>query len=233
MRQCRIFRLPARKDALACAMLRRFYGPSLAGLGLLFPVLGSPPSVDVLRQAKSGAPTVLRGMLHETRSSPLDLQLGGDLAGLPLGAVRYLTREDLQALPQVSYTVTDDANFGAPTQARGVDLEFLAREFAAVDEKALVVAICKDRYRAHYSQAYIQAHRPVLVLEVNGEPPTAWPKLRDGSASTMGPYLISHPHFIPSFKILGHEDEAQIPWGVVRLEFRNEQAVFGAIAPRG
>jgi mono/diheme cytochrome c family protein len=215
-------------------MLRRFYGLSLAGLGLLlFPVQGWPPSAHVLRQAKTDAPTVLRGMLHETRSSPLDLELGGDLAGLPPGAVRYLTREDLEALPQVSYTVTDDANFGAPTQARGVDLEVLTRELAAAAEKAFVVATCKDRYRAHYPQAYIQAHRPVLVLEVNGKPPAGWPKNKEASGSTMGPYLISHPHFTPSFKILGHEDEAQIPWGVVRLEFRKEQEVFGAIAPPG
>jgi mono/diheme cytochrome c family protein len=49
----------------------------------------------------------------------------------------------------------------------------------------------------------------------------------------MGPFLISHPKFTPSFKILSHADEPQIPWGVVRLEFRNEKAVFGAIAPRG
>ena len=49
----------------------------------------------------------------------------------------------------------------------------------------------------------------------------------------MGPYLISHPHFAPGSRTLGHEEEAQIPWGVVRLEFRNEQAMFGEIAPRG
>jgi cytochrome c2 len=29
------------------------------------------------------------------------------------------------------------------------------------------------------------------------------------------------------------QDEPQIPWGVVRLEFRDEAKVFGAIAPRG
>ncbi len=28
-------------------------------------------------------------------------------------------------------------------------------------------------------------------------------------------------------------DEPQIPWGVVRLEFRDEKSVFGAIAPLG
>jgi len=28
----------------------------------------------------------------------------------------------------------------------------------------------------------------------------------------MGPYMISHHNFTPSFKILSHEDEPQIPW---------------------
>jgi mono/diheme cytochrome c family protein len=45
--------------------------------------------------------------------------------------------------------------------------------------------------------------------------------------------MISHPKFKPSFKIFSHSDEPQIPWGVVRIEFRNENAVFGTILPRG
>ena len=49
----------------------------------------------------------------------------------------------------------------------------------------------------------------------------------------MGPYMISHPKFTPSYKILSHLEEPQIPWGVVRIEFRDEKIVFGAIAPRG
>ncbi len=33
--------------------------------------------------------------------------------------------------------------------------------------------------------------------------------------------------------MLSHEDEAQIPYGVVRIEFRKEPVVLGAIHPRG
>ena len=172
-------------------------------------------------------------MLREKRSSALDLEVGGDLAGLPAGSVRYLTREDLKSLPQVSYTVADDGNFSGAVQVRGVELEALAREFAGGGDKTLVVAVCGDLYRAHYPQAYVQAHRPMLVLEINGEAPAGWPKSKEGPGSGMGPYLISHPHFAPSSKILGNEEEAQIPWGVVRIEFRNEQAIFEEIAPRG
>jgi mono/diheme cytochrome c family protein len=77
------------------------------------------------------------------------------------------------------------------------------------------------------------AHHPVLVLAVNGKPPSGWPKASGGHGFDMGPYMISHEKFTPAFKILSHTDEPQIPWGVVRLEFRDARAVFGAIAPRG
>ncbi len=171
--------------------------------------------------------------MHERRSSTFDLEVGGDLAGLPAGSVRFLSRDDLKLLPQVSYTITDDANFSGTIEIRGVELEEMAREFAGGGEKAMVVAVCSDLYRAHYPRVYVREHRPVLVLEINGEPPAGWPKSKDGTGSAMGPYLISHPHFAPSYKILGNEEEAQIPWGVVRMEFRNEKAVFEEIAPRG
>jgi cytochrome c1 len=45
--------------------------------------------------------------------------------------------------------------------------------------------------------------------------------------------LISHPFFKPAFKILSHEDEPQIPYGVTRIEVHRESVVFGAIRPSG
>jgi len=181
------------------------------------------------REASANSETKLR----ETRSSELDLEVGGELAGLPAGAVRYLTWEDLKAMPQVSYRVTDDANFDGAVQISGVELEVLAHTLGVGGEKALIVAVCGDLYRAHYTRAYVEAHRPVLVLEVNGKEPEGWPKRKGSTGLGLGPYLISHPQFAPSFKILGNEEEAQIPWGVVRLEFRNEETVFAGITPRG
>jgi mono/diheme cytochrome c family protein len=186
---------------------------------------------DYRQPPKSEAPRPEGAIWHTTRTSPLDLELGGDLVGLALGAKRYVSRQDLLALPQVSYTVTDDLNFNGSTGLRGVELELLARTFAAEGEKALVVVTCVDLFRAHYPQAYVQAHQPLLVLEINGQGPDAWPKSREGLP--MGPYVISHPHFIPSFKTLSQEDEAQIPWGVLRLEFRNEKKLLDSIAPVG
>ncbi|HXA78636.1 MAG TPA: c-type cytochrome [Candidatus Acidoferrales bacterium] len=181
--------------------------------------------------SRAGPPLIAR--MHAQRAAATDLEIGGNLAGLFAGTTRYLTRDDLLALPQVTYTVTDDSNFTRPTKVSGVPLEDLLRDLSAAPQSALVVAICDDKYHASYPRDYMAAHHPLLVLEVNGKPPSDWPKDSAGHGFDLGPYMISHEKFTPAFKILAHPDEAQIPWGVVRLEFRDERAVFGAIAPRG
>lgn len=170
---------------------------------------------------------------HAQRSSPLDLEIAGDLRGSPPGAARYLTRADLLALPQVTYFVKDDSNFTRPTKVSGVPLDEMERRLAAKPDADLVVAICDDLYRANYPRIYIKAHHPLLVLTIDGKPPSDWPKDSETHRYEMGPYMISQQKFTPSFKILAHADEAQNPWGVVRIEFRDEKEVFGAIAPRG
>jgi len=201
----------------------------LAATVLLAPCIALN-SGGALRSTNSA---VLPAALRVKRSSSSDLEVGGEIAGLPSGATRYLTRDDLLALPQTTYTAIGDRNFSGPTQVSGVLIEELIRHLGAAPESDLMVAICRDRYRANYPRAYIAAHHPLLVLKINGKPPANWPKDAEGHDSDMGPYLISHSTFTPTFKILSHEDEPQIPWGVGRIEFRDEKAVFGAIAPRG
>jgi hypothetical protein len=169
--------------------------------------------------------------LHETRQSQADLEIGGDLPGLHPGSTRYVTYSDLLKLPQVDYTVSDDTNFAGTTRIGGVALTELTRDLGAAVAASFVVAICNDGYRTNYPADYLRTHRPVLVLRINGQTQADWPESRYGQS--LGPYLISHPAFTPSFKVLSHSDEAQIPFGVVRLEFRAEQSVFGAIRPRG
>jgi mono/diheme cytochrome c family protein len=171
--------------------------------------------------------------LDATRKLPSDLEVGGDLAGLPAGTTRYVTLDSLLALPLVTYTITDDPNFSGSTKISGIALDDLAPLLGAEPSADLVVAICDDKYRAAYPRAYLIEHHPLLVLLVNGEPPSRWPKDPGTHRYDMGPYMISHPRFTPSFKILSHSDEAQIPWGVVRLEFHHENALFGEIAPHG
>ena len=168
-------------------------------------------------------------LLRDARSSPGDLEVGGQLAKVPAGSTRFIRYEDLLRLPQEDYTVNDDSNFHGKTKISGVSLEILARTFGQSTD--LVVAICYDRYRTNYPGEYVAAHHPVLVLRINGEEPSHWPAAESGGE--MGPYLISHPYFKPSFKVLSHEDEPQIPYGVTRIEFRRESSVFGAIRPHG
>jgi len=172
-------------------------------------------------------------VLREKRQGASDLELSGELLGLPPESTRFITRDELLAMPQVNLTITGDPNFSGPTKIRGVKLEDLVRRLAASSGSAMVVAICDDGYRANYPLDYLVAHHPVLVLQVNGEPPSGWPKAAEDHISEMGPYMITNAKFTPSFKILAHADEAQIPWGVVRVEIREEKAVFGVIAPNG
>jgi mono/diheme cytochrome c family protein len=170
-------------------------------------------------------------LLHATRREASDLEVGGEFAALPAGSTHYVSYNDLLTLPQSTYIVSDDSNFAGKTQITGIPLEQLARLLGAASTARLVVAICYDGYRTNYSMAYLAAHRPLLVLKINGKTESGWPKSPHNGS--LGPYLISHPSFTPAFKVLSHTDEPQIPFGVTRIEFRNEQTVLGAIAPRG
>jgi hypothetical protein len=171
------------------------------------------------------------GILHRQRTSPGDLELGGELAGLPPGSTRYVRYADLLTLPRENYTVNDDTNLPRNTAISGVALTTLARLFGHSPESTLIVAISYDGYRANYSLDYRAVHHPLLVLRINGRLRDQWPHSENGGP--MGPYLISHPFFKPAFKVLSHEDEPQIPFGVVQLDFRRESVVFGAIRPPG
>ena len=164
-------------------------------------------------------------LLHATRQAPTDLEVGGAIAG----AGQFISYQDLLQLPQVTFIASNDSNFPATALLGGVALEQLRRLLDAHGD--MVVAICRDGYRSNYPASYLTAHHPVLVLTVNGKSQESWPKAENGGE--LGPYVVANPSFTPSFKVLSHNDEAQIPFQVVRLDFRNESEVFGPIAPRG
>jgi mono/diheme cytochrome c family protein len=181
--------------------------------------------------ANAAAQKPLYARLGWKRGAATDLEIIGDLTGTPAHTTRYATREQLLALPQVGFTVKNDANLRVPTEVSGVALDELLQILTEKPESEVAIAVCIDKYETHYPRSYIEAHHPVLVLKINGKDPADWPKFSTGA--DMGPYLISSADFKPSFKILSHEDEPQIPWGVVRLEIRSEDVVFNAIRPRG
>ena len=180
-------------------------------------------------QTKVAIPGILIMKWSTQRSSPLDLELGGDLKGVPPGATRFVAREDLLALPQVSFTAANDDKFTGPTRVSGVLLEELIRALGGTPTSEMLVAVSSDGYRANYTSTYLAAHHPLLVLEIDGKAPLDWPKDAEHGAD-MGPYTVSYLNFVSRFKLA---DKPQIPWGVIRLDLRDEQAVFGAIAPRG
>jgi hypothetical protein len=164
--------------------------------------------------------------LYTERSSPGDLEIGGELAGVPKGATRYLRYDDLLRLPQKTFTIADD-NFHRPAEISGValsDLEKMVGEHAD-----MIVAICYDSYESDYSPEYLEAHGPMLVLRVNGQLRDGWPKAPNGDELT--PYVIANPAFRPAYKVLSHDDEEQIPYGVTRLEFRSGAHIYASILP--
>lgn len=168
--------------------------------------------------------------LHVSRTSPSDLEVSGDIAGVAPGETRFLRRDDLLAVSQAMTIKPGDGNYTVPAHVKAVPLEELTSALG-VPAGDMVIAICRDKYRAHYSRAYLAAHHPALVVELDGRALSDWPK--DNEGNDPGPYEIAHENFKPAFKILAAGDEPQIPWGVVRLEFRDEKSVFGGIAPLG
>ncbi len=189
-----------------------------------------PPNVSFA--AAGPAIRSLIAKAHSQRVSDTDIAISGDLAGLPSGSARYLSREDLLTLPLVTYSVNDDPNFKGSTEITGVLLEELSLALSGDPAADLVVAVCDDRYHAHYPRAYIADHHPLLVLKVNGQPPDRWPKDAEGQGHSMGPFMISHKRFDSNREISTRHEESQIPWGVVGLEFQNEESFLAAIAPR-
>ncbi len=121
-----------------------------------------------------------RLVLHEVRQSDTDLEIGGDLSGLHPGSTRYVTYSDLLKLPQVEYTVSDDSNFAGTTRIGGVALTELTRDLGTAIAANFIVAVCNDGYRTNYPADYLAAHRPLLVLRINGKTLPDWPKSGSG-----------------------------------------------------
>jgi mono/diheme cytochrome c family protein len=229
----RSFGLPQNRAELAWAMRWRWLDVPFILLCVLLvgivwlhsrPANGSPAPAG-----QYGRPMVL----HEARETPLDLEVAGDLVGLPPGSVRYLKRADLRTFPPATFLVRHDPNFTAPTRVSGVELTALLRKVSAHPQTDMIVAVCRDGYHAYYRHSYVEGHSPLLALLLDNKPPKDWPTDSETHQHDIGPFLITHPDFQPAYKVLGQDEVAQIPWGVVRLEFRDEATVYRAIAPQG
>jgi mono/diheme cytochrome c family protein len=165
------------------------------------------------------------------RSSPQDLEVSGDVPGIPPGGKRFVGYTDLSRLAQVTFTVKNDENFVDPVTLSGVSLDAIMAALGIDGATHLIAASAVDGYEAHYTAEYRAAHHPFLVLRIGGQEPAKWPKGPNGE--NYGPWLISHPSFSPAFHVLAHKDEAQIPYGVIGLRFLDEAAVLKELRPPG
>jgi hypothetical protein len=167
--------------------------------------------------------------LQVQRSSPQDLEITGDVPGIPAGQSRFLRYADLAALKQASFTVKDDIDFDGPVQLTGVPLDDLIQALGINGSQQLVAAVGADGYEGNYTAGYRSAHQPFLVLTIGGKPPAQWPKGPEGEA--YAPYIISHPHFKPGMKILAHVEEPQLPFGITKLRFYDQAAILASLKP--
>jgi mono/diheme cytochrome c family protein len=120
---------------------------------------------------------------------------------------------------------------GGKLRVAGVYVDVLAKVVGALPDADLVDAVCGDGYRSPLPAEYVAAHRPILVLKIDGMRPGEW--ARREHKDDPGPYLIEYENFVPEFRVLAHLDRAQVPWDVVRLDFASQAETFGAITPRG
>jgi mono/diheme cytochrome c family protein len=179
--------------------------------------------------------------LATSRQNNTDLEISGNIRGLRANAVGYISYLQLLHLPLITFTVPTGGDYEAnenfsvgftkPITVTGIDFEVLARALGADVTQDMLVAQCSDGYRASYPTEYIAAHHPVLVLTINGLPPQQWPHSHYGDV--MAPYLVAYADYRPSFRILSHSDQPQVPYAVTRIEFRDQRSTFAAITPPG
>ncbi len=173
--------------------------------------------------------------IASARHADDDLEVTGMIAGLPAGAVGYVSYAELATLPQITTTIQNDSNFADQlskgVRITGIPLEQLAKALGASPESDLIDALCTDHYRSHYPADYVTAHHPIFALKINGERPAQW------AAKTHeydpGPYFITHANYVPRYKVLSHAEQPQIPDNIMRLNFSTTAATYGPITPRG
>ena len=190
---------------------------------------------SIAMPAVSQTHAVKKLTIASARHAEDDLEVTGMIAGLPAGAVGFVSSAELATLPQITTTIQNDSNFADQlskgVRITGIPLEQLAIALGALPASDLIDALCTDRYRSHYPADYIAAHHPIFALKINGERPAQW------AAKTKeydpGPYFITHANYLPRYKVLSHAEQPQIPDNILRLNFSTVAATYGPITPRG
>lgn len=176
-----------------------------------------------------------RSPFHIERKADSDLEISGKVQGIRPGESRFVAREYLLGLPQVdsfiehSEVLAGRSEPGIPV--RGVYLDVLANSLGASSEASSVAAICADGYTSIFPEKYIQQHRPIFVLTIEGLTPHEW-AVRHHSFDA-GPYFVGYQHFVPSFQVLSHSDRPAEPDGMTKIVFESEEQLYAGIVPGG
>jgi hypothetical protein len=152
------------------------------------------------------------------RQSDTDLRVGGRLAeGL---TNIFIPHAQLRAHAKtVTLTVTNDLALKRAAKLTGLYLDDLWSLLPARPEAGVLFATCTDKYHAWFTREYARDHRPILVLEIDGQPPAHWPKAASGIS--MAPYYVAYESFVPKESIAGQLEHARYPYGVEGVEFRS------------
>lgn len=200
--------------------------PKLIGVVALSAVLGC----GLFSAAHTNRVASAEQLVQAKRVSKTDLEVHGFSASMEHGYIPY---ESLLELPQVSANVEHDANFAEMhlpvVKVTGVPLSALSKALQVPVESDLLLTRSDDGYAGLYPAEYVTAHEPILVLTVDGMTTAAWAK-KTGNAD-LGPYLIGYDNFNPAWHVLTHEDRPQAPSGILELEYKTQQQVFGPITP--
>jgi mono/diheme cytochrome c family protein len=156
-----------------------------------------------------------QGGLADEPKPEVPLKFGGALTGGRTEAV--LSHADLEQAASVRVRVERDLELQRAASLVGVPLADLSRLAGATPGTDVLILRAADGYTSYVTQDYLERHRPMLVVRLDGQPPSRWPTTSYGAA--LGPYLVSHERFTPRPLLPGLPEPAAIPYAVVRVDF--------------
>ena len=172
-----------------------------------------------------------QSILHTRREASSDLEVTGQLRGVPAGESRFVSRESLLGLPQVEASIPQSEELsdkaGVELAAQGIYLDDLVKILGGEGDAA--AGICKDGYTSTFPVDYIKAHRPILVLTIEGMTPHEW--ATKNSRFDASPYLVGYHDFVPAFRVLSHADQPAQPDGMTKMVFGTDQQLYDGIVP--
>lgn len=163
---------------------------------------------------------------HAQRGSPFDLALTGRLVGVPRGETRYVSWEELRALPNAQVRLDGEFAKG-PETLTVVFLSDLWKALPALPGADTILATCTDGYAGVYTSDFIGRFRPFLVLEIDGKGPRDWPP--PGLAFNPGPYAVTVSEDLVPAAAHFLDIEHKKPWNVTTIEIASYAERFKGI----